>query len=59
MKRRIPRAPGFPDTPPRPGATAPTPLPGQAQDVDSHERLIRKLDPAIHVDERLGFSSIL
>lgn len=54
MKRRIPRTPGFPaSASPRPGAATPTPLPGQAQDVDSHERLIRKLDIAIILDDLL------
>ena len=54
MKRRIPRTPAFPaPASPRPGAAAPMPLPGQAQDVDAHERLIRKLDIAIILDDLL------
>ncbi|WP_175637376.1 hypothetical protein [Sinomonas mesophila] len=52
MKRRTPRSSGFPaPVSPRPGAA--TPLPGQAQDVDSHERLIRKLDIAVLLEELL------
>ena len=54
MKRRTPRTPGFPTSAsPRPGAAAPTPLPGQALDVDAHERLIRQLDIAIILEDLL------